>query len=77
VRETEHRAKLASQPRRGKPSKREVGAEERAALREVADRLESALGHEVTVRPKGEGIAVELHFDALDEASELASRFAR
>jgi ParB family transcriptional regulator, chromosome partitioning protein len=75
VRETENRAKLAGQPK-GRP-RRELGAEEQAALRQTADRLESALGHEVTVRPKGEGIAVELRFGDLDEAGELASRLSR
>jgi len=77
VRETENRVKLASQPKRARASKRELSAEEQAALRETADRLESALGHEVTVRPKGEGIAVELRFDDLEQARDLASRLSR
>ena len=44
-------------------------------MREAADRLEAALGHEVKVRPrKGEEVAVEIRFDDLDEALALARR---
>jgi ParB family transcriptional regulator, chromosome partitioning protein len=74
VRETEKRAKLAGQPKRQGARSRAVGAEERAAMSDAADRLEAALGHEVKVRPKGDGVAVELHFDDLDEALSLARR---
>ena len=45
---------LASQRRRRALAQR-LDAEEAAALREAADQLESALGHEVKVRPKGGG----------------------
>jgi ParB family chromosome partitioning protein len=67
VRETENRVKLASQPTRGKKGRR-LSAEESAALAEASDELESALGHEVAVRPKGKGVAVEIRFADLDEA---------
>ncbi len=77
VRETEHRVKLAGQPKKQSDSRREIGAEEAAALQEAADRLEAALGHEVKVRPKGKGIAVELGFDDLDEALALAREMSR
>jgi ParB family transcriptional regulator, chromosome partitioning protein len=74
VRETENRAKLASQPKAGGSAKR-LDPEEQAALRDAADRLESALGHEVRVRPrKGEEVAVEIRFEDLDEALALARR---
>jgi ParB family chromosome partitioning protein len=74
VRETENRAKLASQPKERATGKR-LDPEEQAALRDAADRLESALGHEVRVRPrKGEEVAVEIRFDDLDEALALARR---
>jgi len=76
VRETENRVKLASQPKKRGPRKR-VGAEEAEAMRVAADRLESALGHEVEVRPKGEEVAVEIRFGDLDEALALARRLAR
>ena len=55
VRETENRAKLASQPKT-KSAVGRLDPEEAAAMRDAADRLESALGHEVRVRPgKGRG----------------------
>jgi ParB family chromosome partitioning protein len=73
VRETERRVKLAGQP--GGSRRREpLDAEQAAAIREAADRLESSLGHEVRVRPKGEEIAVEIRFSDLDEALTLARR---
>ena len=46
-------------------------------LSEVLDQLEKALGREVQVRPKGEGIAVELRFEDLDEARSFARAIAR
>jgi ParB family chromosome partitioning protein len=77
VRETEERAKLASQPAPAKKQPRRLGAEEAAALRDAADRLEAALGHEVRVRARGEEIAVELRFEELEEAVSLARRLGR
>jgi ParB family transcriptional regulator, chromosome partitioning protein len=76
VRETENRAKLASQPK-SSPARTRRDAEEVAAMGEAAERLESALGHEVRVRArKGEEIAVEIRLDDLDQALELASIIA-
>lgn len=73
VRETERRAKLAGQPKaKGRPT-RKIDAEEAAALRAAADRLETALGHEVKVRPKGKEIAVEIHFPDLDAIHDWLS----
>ncbi len=78
VRETENRAKLASQPKPGGGPARSLDPEEQAALREAADRFEAALGHEVRVRPrKGEEVAVEIRFDDLAEALAAARRIAR
>ena len=74
VRETENRAKLAGQPKAKSELAKRLDPEEAAALRDAADRLESALGHEVKVRPKGEEIAVEIRFEDLDEALALARR---
>jgi len=74
VRETENRVKLASQPKgkgRGKPR---LSAEEAAALRDAADRLESALGHEVKVRPRDGEVVVEMRFADLDEALAIIAR---
>jgi ParB family transcriptional regulator, chromosome partitioning protein len=77
VRETESRAKLASQPKRGGGTRSPLGPEESAALREAADQLESVLGHEVKVRPRGGEIAVEIRLDDLDQARALARELGR
>ena len=78
VRETESRAKLAGQPKkRGGGQRRQLGPEEAAAMRDAADKLESALGHEVKVRPRGGEIAVEIRLDDLDEVLALASSLKR
>ena len=77
VRETESRVRLASQPKTEREPARRLSAEEEAALARAGDALEAALGHEVRVRPKGDGIAVELRFDELAEAEELARALRR
>jgi ParB family transcriptional regulator, chromosome partitioning protein len=74
VRETENRAKLAGQPKNEKGSRLKLDPEEAAAMRDAADRLESALGHEVRVKSKGGEIAVEIRFGDLEEALALAAR---
>jgi len=77
VRETENRVKLASQPKQVKSTRRAVGAEEAAAMRDAADKLETALGHEVKVRPRGGEVSVEIRLADLDEALALARKLAR
>jgi ParB family chromosome partitioning protein len=77
VRETENRVKLASQPKTGKRARPAISAEQAAAMRAAADRLETALGREVKVRPRGEEVAVEIRFADLDEALALARRLGR
>jgi ParB family chromosome partitioning protein len=72
VRETESRSKLAGQPKKSRSSRAELAPEEAEALRNAADKLESALGHEVKLRPKGGGLAVEIQLDDLDQALALA-----
>jgi ParB family chromosome partitioning protein len=77
VRETENRAKLAGQPKRKGSSRPELAPEEVAAIRDATDKLESAFGHEVTVRPRGGEIAVEIRFEDLDQALALARALKR
>ncbi|HVC06270.1 MAG TPA: ParB/RepB/Spo0J family partition protein [Solirubrobacterales bacterium] len=77
VRETEKRVRLAGQPKSKSGSQRKLDPERSAALAETADRLESAFGHEVKVRARGEEIAVEIRFENLDEALALAQKLAR
>ncbi|HEX5928415.1 MAG TPA: ParB/RepB/Spo0J family partition protein [Solirubrobacterales bacterium] len=76
VRETENRVRLAGQPK-ARPKKQEVDPEEAAAMEAAADALEASLGHEVTVRARGEGVAVELRLTDLDEAHALARRLGK
>ncbi len=77
VRETENRAKLAGQPKQGSTSRTRLSAEEAAALRGAADELESAIGHEVKLRPRGGGLTLEVRFEDLDEARALARALGR
>ncbi len=77
VRETENRVKLASQPKQAKSTRRPVDAEEAAAMRDAADKLETALGHEVKVRPRGGEVAVEIRLADLGEALALARKLGR
>jgi ParB family chromosome partitioning protein len=77
VRETENRVKLASQPKQRRGSSRRLSAEEAEALRDAAERLGSAFGREVTMHSRGEGVAMEIRFDDLDEALALARRLDR
>lgn len=74
VRELEKRIRRAAEPKA--PARPKVDAEEAAAMREVADRLESALGHEVAVRAKGGGVAVEIRLDDLDQAAAIIDSLA-
>jgi ParB family chromosome partitioning protein len=76
VRETERRAAADGAARRRKPGGR-ISAEERAALREAEEALESALGRDVRVRRAGTGVKAELHFDDLAELELLARRLKR
>ena len=76
VRETEDRVRLAGQPR-ARPTRAPVDPDALAALRDAADALEEALGHEVTTRAKGEGIVAELRFDDVRDAHALARRLRK
>jgi ParB family chromosome partitioning protein len=76
VRETEQRVRLAGQPK-ARPRKAPIDPDQRAALDDATDALEAALGHEVSVKPRGSGIVAELRFDNLDEAHNLARELRR
>jgi ParB family chromosome partitioning protein len=76
VRETEGRVKLAGQPKT-KPRRAPVDPDAQAALRDVADALEEALGHEVVARAKGETIVAELSFADVSEGHALARRLRK
>lgn len=76
VRETEERVRLAGQPKT-RPRRAPIDPDAQAALRDVADALEEAIGHEVSARAKGEGIVAELRFDDVREAHALARRLRK
>jgi ParB family chromosome partitioning protein len=76
VRETEERVRLAGQPK-ARPKRAAVDPDAQAALRDAADALEEALGHEVSTRAKGESIVAELRFDDVGEAHALARRLRK
>ena len=76
MRETENRVRLAGQPK-ARTKRKALDPDAEAALSAAGDQLEKALGHEVTVKPKGEGIAVELRFDDVDEARAFARALGR
>ncbi|HXR61531.1 MAG TPA: ParB/RepB/Spo0J family partition protein, partial [Solirubrobacterales bacterium] len=76
VRETEERVRLASQPK-ARPSRAPADPDAVAALRDAADALEEAIGHEVTARAKGDGVVAELRFDDVRDAHVLARRLRK
>ena len=76
VRETEERVRLAGRPK-ARPRKAPVDPDQRAALDDATDALESALGHEVTVKARGNAIVAELRFDNVEEAHHLARELRR
>jgi ParB family chromosome partitioning protein len=80
VRETENRAKLASQPGHGAAKKRgrtTLDPELKEALEAAEEQLEAALGHEVKLGVRAGQIRAELLFDELDELVSLTRRLKR
>jgi ParB family chromosome partitioning protein len=76
VRETENRVRLAGQPK-ARARKAVVDPEQAAAFEATADALEVALGHEVSVRAKGDAVVAELRFEDVEEARALARDLRR
>lgn len=74
VRETERRARELEA---GKPERSSLPApnpDQAEALESAAEALSSALSRPVRARAKGDGCRIEIDFDALDEARELAEQ---
>jgi ParB family chromosome partitioning protein len=76
VRETENRVRLAGQPK-ARPRKAPVDPDTAAALEAAADALEEALGHEVSVRARGEELVAELRFKDVADVHAVARRLTR
>ncbi len=77
VRETENRAKLAGQPKKEGRAKTPLTAEEEAALEDAAGKLESALGHEVRLRPRRGSLSLEIQLEDIEQALDLARAIGR
>jgi ParB family chromosome partitioning protein len=79
VRELESRARAAgpdpAQTKRRARTRRALHPDQQAAIDRIADSFGAALGHEVEVVPgKGAGYRVELSFESVEAALELAGR---
>lgn len=79
VRELERRARAAAEADQApaqapRPATPRVHPDQLAALGQLSDIFGSAFGTEVEVRPQGHGYRLQLEFDSLDEALDLARR---
>lgn len=77
VRELERRAREARSGGPAKKAPRELHPDLEDALAAAGDALTAAIGHEVTVRPKGKRFRVELELEDPSEALALAERLLR
>ncbi|HXE44190.1 MAG TPA: ParB/RepB/Spo0J family partition protein [Conexibacter sp.] len=80
VRELERRARDVDAPRtarsRSTSARRVLHPDQEAAVEQLSDAFGAALGAEVTVTPSGDGYRLQLAFDSLAEALDLAHRLA-
>lgn len=76
VRELERRARSAAERPATRPAARRsaLHPDQQAAVEQLSDAFGAALGTDVQVAPRGDGYRVELAFESLDEALELAQR---
>ena len=77
VRELERRARATGDRAAGASPRRARAAlhpDQQAAVEQLADAFGTALGTDVTVLPSGDGYRLQLAFDSLDDALELARR---
>ncbi|MGH2876392.1 MAG: ParB/RepB/Spo0J family partition protein [Solirubrobacteraceae bacterium] len=82
VRELEQRARAvrpesADRPARGRRRATRLHPDQEAAIAEIGDALEAALGRSVVVTASAAGYLAQLHFESPDEALELARRLQR
>jgi ParB family transcriptional regulator, chromosome partitioning protein len=80
VRETEKRAKLASQPGSGGAAKRRravLDPELRDTLEDAEGKLEAALGQAVKLGVSGDQIRAEIRFEDIDDVHSLTRRLSR
>ena len=77
VRELERRAREAGETQAGArtaPRRRALHPDQAAAVEQLSDAFGAALGTDVDVAPHGDGYRVQLAFESLDEALQLAQR---
>lgn len=74
VRQTEAQARAAGENSQPKSKKANLSAEELEAIAEVTERLETKLDHPVRIKPRGNGLSVEIRLDSLDDAIDLADK---
>jgi ParB family chromosome partitioning protein len=76
VRELERRAREAGEAGPDRPARRRRGLhpDQEAAVEQLSDAFGSAFGTDVRVVPQGDGYRLQLAFESLDDALELARR---
>lgn len=74
VRQTEAGARDMAEPAGERRPKVELSAEEREAIAEVTERLETGLDLPVKIRPKGRGLTLEIGLEDLEQAIKIADR---
>ncbi len=74
VRQTEAQARAAGESKAKTTRRTNLSAEELDAISDVSDKLEAKLKHEVRIKPRGNGISVEIQLESLDQALDLAKR---
>jgi ParB family chromosome partitioning protein len=73
VRKTEEQARATEAPQAA-PARPKISAEEKEAISELAERLETGLGLPVVIRPKSGGLSVEIRVEDIEQASGLADK---
>ena len=75
VRQTEEKAKTANGgSKRTKPKASGLSAEEVEAIAEVTAKLETKLDKPVRIKPRGQGLTLEIQLESLDQALDLAKK---
>jgi len=76
VRQTEAGARELAEPKAAGKPKPGPGAEEREVISEVTEKLETALGLPVKIRPRSRGLVLEIGLEDLGQGLDLADRLS-
>ena len=75
VRQTEEKAKTANGgSKKSRPKASGLSAEEIEAIDEVTAKLETKLDKPVRIKPRGQGLTLEIQLESLDQALDLAKK---